>query len=327
MLALGSDDVAELATMGDVVGWVEEAYRQLGTGEAADVPRETVRATTVEGNLKSMPAVGPSGLGGYVYSGGFGNRPDDVFSKLGFVFDDGDGEMAGVIELDRLSWLRTGATSGVATRYAAREDARSLGLVGSGKQARSQLLAVAAVRDIETASVFSPTRSHRERFAEELSEATDVSVAAVERAREAVSGQDVVCTATTSAEPVLDGDWLDPGTHVNAIGAHYPDQREVDTRTVTRSTVIVDSLARARKEEGELIIPAGNGDFEWDDAVEMGDVVTGAVPGRRRDEEITYMTSGGLSIEVLVPARALLERAAEAGVGTEVDLPNERPLL
>lgn len=256
MLALSSDDVAELATMDDVIGWVEESYRQLGADEATDFPRETLRAPTLEGNLKAMPAVGPSGLGGYVYSGGFPDRPGEVFSKLGFVFDDADGRVLGVIHLDRLSWLRTGATSGVATEHAAREDARTLGLVGSGKQARSQLLAVAAVRDVETARVYSPTRANREAFAEEANAKTDVDVTPVGEAREAVAGCDVVCTATTSPEPVIDGDWLDPGTHVNAIGAHYPEQREVDTRTVRRSTVIVDSLARAKKEEGELLIPA-----------------------------------------------------------------------
>lgn len=327
MRALSSDDIAELVDIDDVIDSVEEAYRQLGAGEATDVPRENVYADAVEGNLKSMPAVGPSGLGGYVYTAGFSDSPDDAFSKLGFVFDDEDGDMVGVVQLDRLSWLRTGATSGVATKYAAREDATRLGIIGSGKQARSQLLAVAAVRDIEQARVYSPTRENRVAFAEELSEKTDVDVLAVDRARDAVKGCDVVCTATTSPDPVLDGEWLDPGTHLNAIGAHYPDQREVDVQTVKRSTVIVDALNRAKKEEGELIVPADSGEFDWDDAIEMGDIVTGQVPGRRDDDEITYMTSGGLSIEVLVPARDVLEEALDAGVGTDVDLTNELPLL
>lgn len=327
MRSLSSDDVDELVDIDDVVASVEKAYQQLGNGTATDFPRENLRADDIEGSLKAMPAVSPSGLGGYVYTGGFSNQPEDAVSKLGFVFDDATGGLLGIIELDRLSWLRTGATSAVATKYAAREDATTLGMIGSGKQAQSQFLAVAAVRDIDRAHVYSPTRQNREQYARELNEKTDVEVTAVESARQAVEGCDVVCTATTSSEPVLDGDWIDPGTHVNAIGAHYPDQREVDTRTVERSTVIVDTLDRAKKEEGELIIPAAEGQFDWDDAIEMGDIVTGQVSGRRDDEEITYMTSGGISVELLVPARDVLDRAVEEDVGSKLEFSREQPLL
>lgn len=322
MLFLTSEDVRELVDVADVIEFVEAAYEQLGSGAAADVPRETVRSPAVDGNLKSMPATGAAGLGGIFYTGGFGDRSDDVVSKLVAVFDDADGDLLCAIESDRLSWLRTGATSGVATDYCARADASVLGIVGAGKQARSQLLAVDAVRELEAVRVYARTPATREAFAAEMDDAVDPAVEAVERPEGAVAGCDVVCTATTSATPVFDGARLDPGTHVNAIGAHYPDQREVDTETVRRSRVIADSLARARKEEGELLVPAEEGAFDWAEAVELGDIVAGDEPGRADEAEITLMTSGGLSIEYLVTGRRVYERAREAGRGTELTVPD-----
>jgi len=318
MLFLTSRDVAALVTMTDVVEALEAGYAAHGRGEVADVPRENLRPPTGDGSLKAMPAAGPQGLGGILYTGGFRGRPEGTVSKLTVLFDGEHGDLACVIESDRLSWLRTGATSGVATDHLARDDVSRLGLVGSGRQARSQLLGVAAVRDLDEVVVYSPTRANRERFAAEMADRVDADVRPVSSARAAVEGSDVVCTATTSPEPVLDGEWLAPGTHVNAIGAHYPDQREVDEETVRRCRVVVDALDRARKEEGELIIPAGTGAFDWDDAVELGAVVAGDVPGREDEDETTLMTSGGLSMEYLVTGRLVYDRAVEAGVGTEL---------
>lgn len=319
MLFLTSTDVERLVDIEDVIDDLEAGYEQFGRAEITEVPRETVRSPAVEGNLKSMPAVGAPGLGGIFYTGGWADRPD-VVSKLVVVFDDADGDLLCVIEGDRLSWLRTGATSGVATDYCAREDAATLGIVGAGKQARSQLLAVAAVRDLDRVRVHSRTTATREGFADEMADAVDAEIEPVAEAREAVEGCDVVCTATTSPTPVLSGEWLDPGTHVNAIGAHYPDQREVDTETIRRSRVIVDALNRARKEEGELIVPADEGAFDWAHATELGAVVAGEAPGRRSEDEITFLTSGGLSMEYLVTGRGIYDRAVAAGLGAELEM-------
>lgn len=317
MLFLTSRDVRELVTVEDLIDALEEGYAQLGRGDLTDVARENVRAPAIEGSLKSMPAAGPPGLGGILYTGGWAERPSDTVSKIVVLFDDSHGGLACLIECDRLSWLRTGATSGLATKYCAREDVSRLGLVGSGKQARSQLLAVTAVREFDEVTVFSPTRANRERFVDEMGDQVEPTVRPVERPSDAVHGCDVICTATTADEPVFDGEWLEPGTHVNAIGAHYPDQREVDTETVRRSRVIADALHRAQKEEGELIIPVEEGVFDWREVVELGDVVRGVEPGRDDDEQITLMTSGGLSMEYLVTARAVYDRAVQEGAGTE----------
>lgn len=318
MRVLTGEDVAELSSMDHMVDAVEEAYRLLGTGAAADAPRETLRRPGLAGSFKSLPAaVEGVGAGGFFYTGGF---PGESASMATLLFDPDDGGLAAVIESDRLSWLRTGATSAVATDRCAREDAATLGLIGSGKYARTQLTGVAAVRDLEAVRVYSPTREHCESFAAEFDGRLDATVRAVEDAAAAVGDAGVVCTATTAADPVFDGADLAAGAHVNAIGSHYPEDREVDGRTVERARVVVDSLARARKEEGELLLPAEAGRFDWADAVELGAVVAGDAPGRTGPGEVTLFTSGGIGAEYLLAGRAVYDRALEADAGVVVDV-------
>jgi alanine dehydrogenase len=304
--------------MADVVDDVALAYRQLGEGTATDVPRENVRVAGLDGSFKSLPAASETaGAGGFFYTGGF---PGDAATMATLVYDPDDGGLAAVIESDRLSWLRTGATSAVATDHCARADAATLGLIGSGTYAESQLLGVAHVRDLDRVRVFSPTKTSRESFAERLAPHVEAAIEPVDTAESAVADADVVCTATTADAPVFDGEDLAPGTHVNAIGTHYPEQREVDSRTVERARVVADTLDRARKEEGELLLPVAEGALSWDDVVELGAVVAGAEPGRTDEREITLFTSGGIGAEYLTVAYGVYERALAADAGTEVDL-------
>lgn len=321
MRVLDSADVRDLVSIGDVIDDVALAYRQLGDGTATDVPRENVRVAGLDGSFKSLPAASEAaGAGGFFYTGGF---PGDGPTMTTLVYDPEDGGLAAVVESDRLSWLRTGATSAVATDHCAKGDAATLGLIGSGTYAESQLLGVAAVRDLDRVRVFSPTSANRESFAERLAPHVDAAIESVETAEAAVADAGIVCTATTASDPVFDGDALDPGTHVNAIGSHYPEQREVDARTVERARVVADTVARARKEEGELLLPIEAGRLSWNDVLELGDVVAGDVPGRTDEREITLFTSGGLGIEYLVVARGVYERARDADAGTEVGIAPE----
>jgi alanine dehydrogenase len=305
----------------DVIGSVTQAYRQLGAGTATDVPRENVRVASLEGSFKSLPGASETaGAGGFFYTGGF---PGDAATMTTLVYDPEDGGLQAVIESDRLSWLRTGATSAVATDHCARPEAGRLGLIGAGTYAESQLLGVAAVRDLDHVQVHSPTPDSREEFAARVSTHVDATVEAVDSAETAVSGADIVCTATTASEPVFDGESLAAGTHVNAIGSHYPEQREVDARTVERARVVVDTLDRARKEEGEILLPIEEGRLQWTDVLELGEIVTGEAAGRTGNKQVTLFTSGGISVEYLLVAREVFERALEAGVGTEVELQPE----
>lgn len=317
MRVLDSADVRDLVSMADVVDDVALAYRQLGEGTATDVPRENVRVAGLEGSFKSLPAASETaGAGGFFYTGGF---PGDAATMTTLVYDPDDGGLAAVIESDRLSWLRTGATSAVATDHCARADATTLGLIGSGTYAESQLLGVDAVRELDRVRVFSPTKSNRESFAERLDSHVDAAIEPVGTAGSAVADADIVCTATTADEPVFDGDDLAPGTHVNAIGTHYPQQREVDSRTVERARVVADTRDRARKEEGELLLPIEDGVLSWEDVVELGEVVTETAPGRVDEREITLFTSGGIGAEYLTVAHGVYERALEVDAGTEVE--------
>lgn len=321
MRFLTGADVATLVEMDDVTDAVEEAYRLLGTDAATDAPRENVRAAGLPGSFKSLPAAADGvGAGGFFYTGGF---PGEAASMTTLLFSPDDGGLVACIESDRLSWLRTGATSAVATDHCARADADTLGLLGSGKYARSQLTGVAAVRDLSTVRVYSPTRAHRERFAAEMDDEVVADVVPTSTSREAVADADVVCTATTADAPVFDGADLASGAHVNAIGSHYPDQREVDDRTVERARVIADSLSRARKEEGELLLPAEAGRFDWDEALELGAVVAGDVAGRTDANEVTLFTSGGLGVEYLLVGREVYDRAVASDTGTTLNIPME----
>lgn len=321
MRVLDSSDVRELVSLEDVIDSVTQAYRQLGAGTATDVPRENVRVSGLDGSFKSLPGASETaGAGGFFYTGGF---PGDAASMTTLVYDPADGGLQAVIESDRLSWLRTGATSAVATDHCARPEAETLGLIGAGTYAESQLLGVAAVRDLDHVRVYSPTPDSREGFAERLSAHVDTTIEAVGSAKKAVGGADIVCTATTAGEAVFDGDSLAAGTHVNSIGSHYPEQREVDSQTVERARVVVDTLGRARKEEGEVLLPIAEEQLRWTDIVELGAVVTGDAAGRTSDKEVTLFTSGGIGVEYLLVASEVSARAIEAGVGTEIDLSPE----
>jgi ornithine cyclodeaminase/alanine dehydrogenase-like protein (mu-crystallin family) len=212
--------------------------------------------------------------------------------------------------------MRTGAASGVATRYLARADAATVGIFGTGTQAPTQLEAVCAVRPIERVRAFSPTRLHRERFAAEMSERLGLPVEAVDAPRDVVRDADVVITITKAAEPLFDGDRLSPGTHVNAAGSNRARAQEIDARTVERANVIaIDDRAQGRVEAGDLLAAERQGVLRWDEVVELGRVVAGAHPGRRDEASITLFESLGVAIEDVAIARRVYEKALAAGAG------------
>jgi ornithine cyclodeaminase/alanine dehydrogenase-like protein (mu-crystallin family) len=237
------------------------------------------------------------------------------------LFDDETGELKAIIEGDRLSWMKTGAASAVATKYLAREDAEVIGIIGSGRQARSQLMAINTVRKIRLAKVYSPNLDHCLRFKKDMAELLGIEVLPVDDAIKAVAGSDIVCTATTSKKPVFYGDWIEKGMHINAIGSHYPNHHEVDETTVANSKVVVDSRERALEEEGELLIPISKGIITKEHIyAELGDVVLGRIEGRTIPDEVTLFTSGGIASEYIVTAIRIYEKAVREGVGQKLDI-------
>lgn len=320
MRLLTSRDLMGRFAMVDVIRMVETTYREEGCGLVASSPRDQLRSDDTHTFFNVLPALMPGlGIVGLnAYTGG--NRGLPLVQKVILLFSTTNGQLLSVMEADWISWMRTGASSGVATKYLAQAGARCAGIFGAGKQARSQLMAVTAVCPLERALVYSPTPARRERYAAEMSHRLAIDVQPVETPDTILEVAGVICTATTSRTPVFDGRRVRPGTHINAIGQHYPDRREVDAALVARSRVVVDDRARALKEDGELLIPLREGTInEVHIHATLGEIVAGVKPGRTTDDEITLFTSGGIASEVLAVAAGVYRVAVEEGLGTEID--------
>ena len=314
VLFLRSDELAGLATPGEYVDAVREGYREHGEGAPAE-PRTTLPNAAPPGILTSYMAVLPEmgAMGGYMYGAGFGDRDAHFFLPL---FDAESGRPVALLDGASLNPFKTGAAGGVAVDELARPDATDLALFGSGAQARGQLRAAAAVRDLETVEVYSPTKEHRESFAAEMNELLDAAVAAVASPDAAVEGADIVVTATDASEPVFDGEMLEPGTHVTVMGQYNPEKREIDATTIERSTYVPDLRARAHQDAGAFLQAVEEGVIDEEHIhAELGDVVAGNDPGRTDRQEVTVFDSGGTGIETVAAAHMLYERARDRGLG------------
>jgi alanine dehydrogenase len=317
-LFLTSDDVSGLATPAEFVDAVREGYRQRGEGAPAE-PRTKLTNEDPPGFLTTYAAVLPDtgAMGGYTYSAGFGAGDAWFMTPL---FDAESGEPLALVDGASMNPFKTGAAGAVAVDALAREDATSVAIIGSGAQARGQLRATATVRDVETVWVYSPTKEHREEFAGEMDRRLDASVAAVASAAAAVEGADVVVTATNASAPVFDGERLEPGTHVTAMGQYTPGKRELDTTTIERAKYVPDLRARAMQDAGSFLHAVEEGVVDEDHVyAELGEIVAGEVPGREDDEEITVFDSGGTGIETVAGAYLLYEKATAERLGTTLD--------
>ncbi len=314
VLFLRSDELSGLATLSEYVDAVREGYREVGEGAAAE-PRTKLVNQSPPGMLTGYMAILPEtgAMGGYTYAAGFGDKDAHFFLP---VFDAESGRPLAMLDGASLNPFKTGAAGGVAIDELARPDATDLALFGSGAQARGQLRAAAAVRDIETVEVYSPTKAHRESFAGEMNEALDASVAAVASPDAAVEGADIVVTATNATEPVFDGDMLEDGTHITAMGQYDPDKREVDATAVERAKYVPDLRARVDQDAGAFL-QAKEAGVVGDDHIhaELGEVVAGEVEGRTDRREITMFDSGGTGVETVAAAYMLYRKARDEGLG------------
>ena len=315
---LRSDELRELAEPAAYVAAVRDGYRQRGNGAPAE-PRTRLDSADPPGFLTGYFAIQPEtgAMGGYTYAAGFGHADAQFVLPL---FSHPSGELLAVIDGASMNPSKTGAAGAVAVDELARQDATSVGLIGSGNQARGQLLATATVRDLESVDVYSPTPANRQSFAESLDDHLDASVDPVESSEAAVSGADIVITATTAGEPVFDGANIEPGTHVTAMGQYHPTKREIDGETVARSKYVVDLRARLDGDAGAYRIALEKEVIDEGHChAELGEIVAGEVPGRESDEEITLFDSGGTAIETVAAAKLLFDRAIERGLGETID--------
>jgi alanine dehydrogenase len=307
-LYLTEGDIADLLTPADALVAVEGCFLRMARGAVENRPRTRLR---VEDGVFAVMAAADDELrraGVKTYTWLSGGTPFVVV-----LFDLERAEVAAVIEADKLGQLRTGGASGVAAKYLAKQNAQTLGVIGCGWQAESQ---VACIREgcpsIERVVAFCRTDERLEEFCRR------VGAEAGETHRDA-AGQDVVVTVTTSTDPVLRGEWLQPGALVCAVGANDPKARELDNTVLERATfVCCDSREQARLESGDLIEPVQQGILDWLEVHELHEVVAGELSGRESDEDIVLFKSNGIAAWDVAIAETAAVRARERGVGTEL---------
>jgi ornithine cyclodeaminase/alanine dehydrogenase-like protein (mu-crystallin family) len=328
-LFVGQPDVLRLLPMAACIEAVEGALRALARGEALLPLRQVTHLPGGHGLVATMPAhVGPLGIAGVkaitVFHGNAGT-PFDSHQGAILLFDDAHGRLLAVIDATAVTAIRTAAASAVATRALAREDATELAIVGTGVQAGTHLDAMLLVRPIRRVRVCGRDAERSRRFAGDAALRHGVPVEAAPSVRDAVEGADIVCTVTSSAEPVVRGAWLADGAHVNAVGACVPSRRELDTAAVVRARLFVDRRESALREAGDFLIARSEGAV--DDAhvlAEIGDVLAGRAPGRRTRDEVTLFESLGLGVEDVAAAHVVLANAERTGAGTRLDLGGAR---
>ncbi len=320
MLVLNHEEVERLLDMPGCMTAMEEALVALARGDFHLPLRPVVRPPGESSFLGLMPTHRGGALPLYALKT-VAVFPDNSAKGLDphqgsvTLYDGATGEVVAMMNATPITAIRTAAVSGVATRALARSDARELAIVGAGHQAHAHIAAMLEARPFELTRIASRTYESAQRLADEWPTAT-----AVETAEEAVRGADVICTVTSSAEPVVLGEWLEPGAHVNAVGACFPHRRELDGAAVARASLFVDRRESAENEAGDYLLALREGAItEGHIKAELGEVLAGSAPGRTADDEVTIFESLGLAVEDLAAAEYLEHRARETGTGTTLE--------
>ena len=313
-LFLTEADVRQLLTVPMAIEAVAEAHRELSLANAVDVPRQRTRLPQTALHILQGALPGRDAIGYKAYTS---NRSGVRF--LVHVFSAASGVLRVVVEGDLLGMARTAAASAVATRALARPDAEIVGLFGSGWQAEGHLEAIAAVRPLRRVKVYARNAERLAAFCEKMSQRLNIEVVAAASAQETVSGSDIVSTVTTASSPLFDAKWLAPGTHINAAGSNSLIRREVGEDVLkVCGTIVVDSLATALKEAGDLLPALEKGRLAERALVELGDLLIARHPGRRSPDEITLFESQGMAIQDISLAVRLEDLARERGLGLEL---------
>ena len=317
-LFLNEHDVHRLLTMPLAIEAVEDAHKELSLSKAIDIPRQRTRLPKtalhiLQGALPSGDAIG--------YKAYTSNRSGVRF--LVHVFSASSGVLRVVLEADYLGMMRTGAASGVATKWLARSDAEILGVFGSGWQAEGNIEAVASVRKLRKIKVFSRNKERLAAFCLKMSDRLHLDVAPAESPEETVRGSHIISTITTASAPLFDAAWLEPGAHINAAGSNSLIRREVGEDVLkVSSPIVVDSVDSALREAGDLLPILEKGRLSKRQLIELGDVILGRHPGRSKAEDITLFESQGMAIQDISVAIRLETLAREQNVGIELPYGN-----
>jgi ornithine cyclodeaminase/alanine dehydrogenase-like protein (mu-crystallin family) len=323
ILVLSEADVATAVSMADGIRVVEQALHDHSLGGGVVLPRIGTDLPGNGGAFRVMCAVLPqTGFFGLKTLTGYPGRRlagETYFAIL--LFSCENGALRAIISGDRLTGLRTGAATGVAARHLSRSDSRTLGIIGAGVQSRYQVAALKEVRPLTEVRIFDIESGKAESFAREIEQNLEVEARAVSHARDAVAGCDLVVTVTAAKAHVLDGSWLEPGTHLSGVGSNTPTKRELDDTAFERSKIVVDFRAQALQEAGDLQNAIRTGAIT-EDAIhaELGDVLIGRRPGRESSSEITLFKSVGMAIEDIATATFAYQQALAGGLGTYLEL-------
>jgi alanine dehydrogenase len=332
VLLLTRAEVEAALPMAECIASQEHAFREHGLGTAQtphrlglSVPGQDGFYIAMPSYLGQMPVTGPGHNGAmavkvltFYPSNPASGRPAIVATVL--LHDPHTGELLAIMDGASLTGLRTAAGSAVATQYLARANAVTVGILGSGVQAESHLVAMCEVRPVKLAWVYSRDRDRRAEFAGRMAARLGIEVTPVSSARAAVEGADIVVTATTAREPIVDGGWFAEGVHINCVGSGIPDRRELDDKIVQRSKIVVDTHASALEEAGDLLIPMAQGLLSKDAIhADLGEVLTGQKVGRTDEQEITIFKSVGVALQDVAAAAWAYRRARELGLGQVVE--------
>lgn len=329
MLVLSAKDVERVFSMRDAIEADKKAFLMQAEGKCVvplrinlDVEKGAGQALFMAAHVRELDSTGIKIVSVFPRNA---ERGKPVVPATMVLLDDESGEVSAIIEGTILTRMRTGALSGAASDLLARPDAKVGALFGTGGQAASQLLAMLTVRRLETVRVFDALPGRAEAFAAAqgpMAQARGCRLVAAASSDAAIEGADVITTVTTSSTPVFDGRKVSPGVHVNGIGSYTPDKRELDEALILGADrVFIDNREAVLAEAGDFAIPMGKGVFGGERiAGELGEVIAGRVPGRRSASEITVFKSVGFAALDVVAARAILDAAEKAGVGSRIDL-------
>jgi ornithine cyclodeaminase/alanine dehydrogenase-like protein (mu-crystallin family) len=316
-LLLTEADVRSLLTMPIALEAVEESLREQGNDKLILNPRRRIKMpdnALLHYMAAADPVRGYFGMKIYTVARGTARFVVPLFRST-------TGEMVALIEADALGQIRTGAASGVATKYLANPGASSACIIGTGYQARTQLEAIAGVRSLKRVRAFGRDPARRAKFCREMSEKIGVTVEAANSSEEAVKGAEIIITATSATKIVLEGAWLAPGMHINAMGANWPQKRELDSEAVGRAEkIVVDSIEQAKMEAGDLVQAFGGDSSRWNAVYELSEIITGKQSGRTNANQITLFKSNGIATWDLAAAVRVYEMALVQGIGKPIPL-------
>ena len=325
VLVLSREDIASVLEMDDVIDAVERAFVDFAKGKAKMPPRSIMDFPENDGWVGIMSAaIETAGSIGTkvvtVFKNNAGKSMPTTMATI-LLNDASTGEPLAIMEAGLITAMRTGAASAIATKYLARKDSHVVGLFGAGIQAKYQLFGVSRVRKVGNVKQYTPTKARQKKFAEEMEKEIGAKIQIVGNPKEVVQNSDIVITATTSPTPVFNGKWVSDGTHINAIGAHTKDTRELDTTLIEKAKIVVDLREAALKEAGEIVIPKAEGK-KLNIYAELSELVSGKKKGRTSDSEVTVYKGCGIALEDLAVAKLAYDLATKKALGKNIYLQN-----